>query len=323
VTIGTSTENISNVTIKNNIVYSNTWRWDLLDQSGIHSFGSTVTNLIIQDNDVYDNGDALPDFKSPTVSKSTANGIYADTIGSGLIIRRNKIHNNNQNGIGIEYTDGATAYYNISYSNGLAGLSIYRLCHNNALYNNVSYGNLYGLAVWDGSGAAGGLTGNVVKNNIAFSNTYALVDRFGGENDGTNGSGNVYTYNALGPEATNFIEWGNGVYESTYAAWETATGNCGTTGRSHSVQVDPAFVNASASQFWLAKNSPAIDAGTHLGSPYNIGLLPASSWPNSVFSGDQDSYGTGWEVGAYIFTGQTVQGVLSGGPRIGMLVIVK
>ena len=73
------------------------------------------------------------------------------------------------------------------------------------------------------------------------------------------------------------------------------------------MQADPQFVNASAAQFWLQSGSPAIDAGTNLGSPYNIGLLPASSWPNSVLTGDQNSYGTGWEIGAYIFTGQTVQ----------------
>src|ERR1019366_4178110 len=117
------------------------------------------------------------------------------------------------------------------------------------------------------------------------------------------GSGNVYSYNAFGPPATKFITWGESNY-STYTAWETTTGNCGTPGCSHSVQSDPQFVNASAAQFWLQSGSPAIGAGTNLGSPYNIGLLPVSSWPNSVLTGDQNSYGTEWEVGAYIFTGQ-------------------
>src|SRR5208337_5546951 len=99
--------------------------------------------------------------------------------------------------------------------------------------------------------------------------------------------GNVYLYNDFGPAATGFINWGKAGKQSTYAAWETAAGNCGKVGCSHSVQADPQLVSAAASQFWLASGSPAIDAGLNLGSPYNIGLMPGSTWPNSVVTGDQ------------------------------------
>jgi hypothetical protein len=123
----------------------------------------------------------------------------------------------------------------------------------------------------------------------------------GCENAGGNGSGNVYTHNDFGNATSNFIQWGLGVFYSTYATWEAATGNCGTTGCSHSVEAAPTFANSSAGQFWLTSGFPAIDAGLNLGSPYNIGLMPGSAWPNSVVTGDQNAYGSGWEVGAFVY----------------------
>jgi len=57
------------------------------------------------------------------------------------------------------------------------------------------------------------------------------------------------------------------------------------------------------SDFTLQPNSPAIESGTSLVSPYNQGLNPASTWPNNVSTLDQNNCGTGWEIGAYVFTG--------------------
>lgn len=81
-----------------------------------------------------------------------------------------------------------------------------------------------------------------------------------------------------------------------FSGWKTASGQ-----DANSQNADPQFMNASATQFWLQSGSPAIDAGTNLGSPYNIALLPSSSWPNSVLTGDQNAYGSGWEMGAFIY----------------------
>ncbi len=55
--------------------------------------------------------------------------------------------------------------------------------------------------------------------------------------------------------------------------------------------------------FALQPTSPAIDAGTNLGSPYNQGLDKNSTWPNNVFTLDQNNYGSGCEIGAFVFTG--------------------
>jgi hypothetical protein len=122
----------------------------------------------------------------------------------------------------------------------------------------------------------------------------------GCENPGTNGSGNVYTYNSFGTAASNFITWGGSNY-STYASWEAANGNCGTTGCSHSIQTTPTFTDAGASDFTLVSGSSAIDSGTNLGTTYEFVLNPASSWRSSVSTLNQNSYGTGWEIGAFAF----------------------
>jgi hypothetical protein len=112
------------------------------------------------------------------------------------------------------------------------------------------------------------------------------------------GSGNVYEYNCFGPGSPNFIEWGLGVFKSTYAAWEAAYG-----GRAYSVETDPKLTNPAGGDFTLQATSPCIDAGADLGPAYSTALMPGSSWPSNVLTGDQ--YGTGqwWEIGAYLFTG--------------------
>ncbi len=101
----------------------------------------------------------------------------------------------------------------------------------------------------------------------------------------------------LGVATANFIQWGSGVYESTYATWETDAGNCGTIGCSHSVEADPLLTNPSIGVFTLQPGSPAIGAGTNMGSSYDSDMLPGSTWPNGVVIGTQ---GSRWNVGVYL-----------------------
>ena len=268
---------------------------------GIDGGNPYTTDVIVQNNSVYENG---------------SSGIDCDTCGSGIVFRYNNVWGNAGYGLALDADNNAAAYYNLSYNNGNAGIAVFADANSSMtgmqIYNNTLYGNV-AKGIWVEGPSAGsapaGCTNNTIENNIVVGTVGGpnLAAYNGCENPGPDGSGNVYTYNDFGAQASNFIQWGAGVYESTYTAWETSKGNCGTAGCSHSVQGDPQFVNASAAQFWLQATSPAIDTGTNLGSPYNSGLLPGSSWPNSVLTGDQNSYGSGWEVGAYIFTGQTVQ----------------
>jgi hypothetical protein len=304
---------IQSATVEHNTVFSNNLLYtsggtdsNLKFLAGIHfnGNGTNITNLVVQYNLVYSNG--------PPLYKTTnaGNGIWLDTIHDfNTVVKYNLLYENSASGIMIENANGNQALYNISYSNGEAGIWVQNsdgtATSNQAveLYNNTVFGNtVAGLLLQGDYPVASTCTGNLVKNNISSGNTGPnLVARYGCENVGIYGRGNVYTYNDFGPLATNFIEWGAGVYESTYATWETATGNCGTTGCSHSVEAAPAFANASAGQFWLTSGSPGVDAGLNLGSPYNIGLMPGSTWPNSVVTGDQNAYGSGWEIGALIY----------------------
>jgi parallel beta-helix repeat protein len=237
-------------------------------------------------------------------------GIHLDQVYGGEIVRYNRLYNNATQGVLIEANHapsdavGPEVYYNVVPGNSAQGIFIenrsggdttgatFKASH---VYNNVVYGNLYGILV-DGE-AGGTCKNNVVRNNISEGNTnYQLMVYGGGENDGTNGSGNVYTYNAFGTAASNFIEWGSGVYESTYAAFDSAYGSA-----SYSITTAPTFTNASGGNFTLASGSSAISSGTNLGATYQYALSPTASWPSSVTLFQQGLDGT-WDIGAYSIT---------------------
>ena len=249
---------ISPVTISGNTLHDDGWNPTANAMGSIHVFGPNITGLTVANNVVYNGGSALPNFKHYPNLIYGGNGIYVDTVGSGVVIRYNILYNNNCSGIVLEETYNALIYGNVAYNNGIAGFTNDRLSSNNMWYNNTSYGNSLGFQVWSPrSATAGGLVNNHFSNNIAMGNTVAaLMATDGGENDGTYGSGNVYTYNAFGPQAVGFIQWG-AAYESTYAAWETAYG-----GTTHSVQTDPLLTNPRSAIFTLQSTSSAIGAGT-------------------------------------------------------------
>jgi hypothetical protein len=143
---------------------------------------------------------------------------------------------------------------------------------------------------------ASAMASNYYKNNIAMGTTNGpnLSAQYGCENPGTNGSGNVYLYNAFGTAATNFIQWGAGVYKSTYALFDTAYGSA-----THSITTAPTFVGA-PTNLALASGSSAIKSGTNLGATYQYALSPTASWPSSVTLFPQGLDGT-WEIGAYAY----------------------
>jgi len=64
---------------------------------------------------------------------------------------------------------------------------------------------------------------------------------------------------------------------------------------------DPLFVNAATDEFHLATGSPAINVGVNLGATYDDGLNKNAAWPSAVNTLDQDDYGAGWEIGAYVY----------------------
>lgn len=259
-------------------------------------------NVTIEKNVSYDNG-------APPTS-GAGSGIWIDTGGTGIVIRYNRLYGNHGNGVNIDATNGATVFANVIYNNNDRGIWAYAdwrtSISGNLIYGNTVYGNaLGGIALWGPSSGSttDGCVSNVVTNNIVVGSTGGpnLIAYHGCENPGTDGRGNTYTYNNFGVEATNFIKWGTGVYKSTYSSWEMATGNCQSTGCSHSAESDPLLEDPAAGRLWLQSGSPAIDAGTNLGTAYEYGLDPSSTWPSGVVLDNQTNHGSGWEIGAYVY----------------------
>ena len=245
----------TNWTIENNIVYNNCLSPDFDSVAGIATFDTTSTGHIIQDNTVYGNGVG-------NSAIATGVGIWIDTTGSGVIVRRNKVYDNDREGIYCEKNgSGVSVYYNLVWDNGCAGINVYGTnalpADSNTVYNNVSYSNDEAGIEVNGDSDADSCVDNTFKNNISVGNTlWDFWAHNGGENDGTNGSGNVYTYNCFGAESADFIKWGATEY-STYDTWETAYGS-GT----NSVEADPLMTDPANDNFHLNPHSPCVNAGT-------------------------------------------------------------
>ena len=249
-----------------------------------------ATNATIQYSVAYNNGTDVAGIVS-----TAGDGLWFDTVGAGCKMLYNLSYNNHDAGILVEASTGVLIQGNVASGNA-NGIRFYNHVQNSKMYNNTVYGStsvnilMRGLF---GGGDPGGFIDNEVKNNISSGSGKSFLADYGGENDGTNGSGNVYTYNAFGVQAANFIQWGTSAL-STYAAFDAAYGTA-----THSVAGDPKFKNAAGSDFSLLNGSPAIDTGTNLGAPYNLDNDPQSAFPSAT--ADQDNYGSGWDIGAFVF----------------------
>jgi hypothetical protein len=252
--------------------------------------------IILEYNTAYSNG--KDDFETVIAGSNGGFGLWFDTLGDNsgsdpVIMRYNNSYENAHSGLFIENTDGGQMYYNLSHDNDDYGL--YISCsnknapaQNNVVYNNVAYGNNMGIVNYGAYQETTTHTtiNNLFKNNISTNNTtYELDVANGGQNVSDangRGIGNVYTYNALGTESSNFIRWGFGSTHSTYDSWETASGNCGSNGCSNSVESDPLMTDPANDDFTLQSNSPCKDVGTNVSlySDY-VGLtVPYNSIPD-------------------------------------------
>jgi len=248
---------------------------------GIYVYDSY--KVIVENNLVYE--------ESQNGGAHAGNGIWFDESNNGCIARYNLVRNNDKNGIFVEaMTNKVEIYYNISYSNAKAGISISsssnRPIQNHEIYNNVSFNNSrFGIVVgMVDFGCMDCVKNNIIKNNIAFGNLWReLWAANGGENDGINGSGNVYTNNCFGEEHSDFILWGTNAFKSAYKDWEISY--CGSYLCSNSVESDPLFNDAMNGDFRLKKNSQCIDNGTNV-------FLTEDYWGNGLL-------GSIWDIGAY------------------------
>ena len=217
---------------------------------------------------------------------------------TSLTARHNLIYGNVEWGVDVgsggnsSLTDGAniTLWDNlidVSLSNssttGGAGILLSGAT-SSIIYNNVVYGPLTTNAAVSQTNTS---TGLLVKNNIFYTGAYTSVS--------TNSeTGTVYDYNDYFSASGTPFSWGGAAYN--FANWKTNSSQ-----DAHSLNSDPKLTSGAGRNFTLLLGSPAIDAGTNLGSTYQLALSPSFSLPGGIVLLNQSSFGGGWEIGAYVF----------------------
>jgi hypothetical protein len=152
------------------------------------------------------------------------------------------------------------------------------------VYNNTIYGPANTNAAISQVSTS---TGALVKNNIFWTGAYATVDA-------SSETSSAYDYNDYFSASGTPFSWGGTAYN--FANWKTNSSQ-----DAHPLNSDPKLTNGGSRNFALLVGSPAIDAGVNLGSTYQLAISPSSSWPSGVYPVNQNTVGTGWEIGAFVF----------------------
>lgn len=286
----------------------------------INGFG--IQNSVIRGNDIINTTpgpDALHQAEGITIDANAANveisynevsntsvGIYVSSgYGNGgntesITVKYNYVYKSTLNNyqIALEGSkasiSGVDFYGNVGDSCGGDNLLFgYNdtggVIENTRVYNNTFYGCPEGMVAYGPTSDAS----NLFENNIVYANSVAFL--LGDANEANYSP----DYNLLfvSDGANNTIEW-RGTYYSLQNFKSTKNKML------NSKSADPILVSPPDHDFSLQSSSPAIDAGANLGSTYEFGLASWSSWPSSITTLDQNSYGPGWEVGAYVYGGQ-------------------
>jgi hypothetical protein len=263
-----------------------------LFENGAGQVGTTIYENLVYSNGRGDAGD----------NQGQGVGIWVDHLAGSAVdrteIHHNRVYDNTGNGIFVEISSYVDVYSNLLYDNASndngepSGVTVDTrttfVSNYNRIYNNTIYGGKYGLKCNSYSQGVGmDLSYNEFKNNIVNGQSVrVLYANRGGDNNGTDGDNNVYENNCFGAESADFLQWGNlSKLYSTYDTWLAASSQT-----DNNVESDASFNDTGSDEYWLDSDSPCIGAGENLGAPFNSGLMPSSSWPDAVVTGDQDDY---------------------------------
>lgn len=288
---------VDSVTLRRNEIYE-------CYTHGIYTQASqaadVITNIIIEQNKIWNCYHNLID-STNSHAAATFDGI---DVRHNLCYEQSAAFTGSWSGIYFQSSSGAAQngvdncriYGNVCYGLGGAGITIVYTVDayiaNNTIYNCDSDGTKANLYFASGDGDC-----NVtLKNNIsAFPNNndkYAVcfidADAF------VTGDNNLY-YQPSGTGGR--FAFYAGVYTSL-ATWKTDMLAAGKD-EQNSQLADPLFIDRTGNTLSLQSGSPAINTGETLAATYDDALHPNTAWPSSVTTIDQDSYGAGWEIGAY------------------------
>lgn len=264
---------INGVTIKDNTIYDigKGWSGDR-EGSAIKIFNndgsatSTVTNVTIESNSIYNNSD---------------HGIYLQSYTGSVSVLKNAIRSNSKSGVFVEdsitsTSTGINLYYNIIYSNQQHGFKYnvpsgqgFTVYNNTFVSNGQTASTQFNVYFHSASGT------KIMKNNICYSTgTLCLYD-----NPGTIVSGSGFNYNLFyaSNSALDLFLIGSNSYNisSTLAAFKSATNS-----NSNSVFSDPTFVDLSSNNFRLQSGSAAGNAGVVVGLTSDYAGATVSTSPD-------------------------------------------
>lgn len=262
------------VTITGGSVFDNGYAADG-DNNGIGTggYGTVSTGMVIDGVYIYNNRNDQIEAYGPlgglsdvTIKNCLIEGGSHNVVGGGIRV----------SGPGVGTITIQNNIIRNTYDHGIiaVGSAVPEL----RVYNNTIIGNR-GAGIYAQNGNW------VVKNNIIQNNGWDEITT-----DSTTGTF-LSDYNSIWKlSGSSYFVWRGS--NKTWEQWKISSG-----GDYHSINSD-AMLNTNGS---LKLGSPSINAGVNLGSPYNIGLSPDSVWPSSVSTLDQNSNGSGWEIGAYVY----------------------
>lgn len=225
------------------------------------------------------------------------NGVMVFVGPAGSSVMTNIYIFNNLIGPDLSYTSNGndTAWIFVDW-NGNGG------CFQNVyIYNNV-------LWAAPGFGPQNGFITGGARNFNCFNNTIYGANYGGGMGGGSTGQTNIYTNNILCNISANPIGDNSGSQTySDYNLFYNCPGNFNAQGSSvsltgwqalgrdtHSLTVNPLFVNAVVGNLMLQSNSPAIGAGANLSSYFNYDM-----------AGNIRPRSGAWDLGAYQYSSTT------------------
>ena len=252
----------------------------------------------------------------PTIFQNTISGNTATNGGAGIVVAEGANADISANTISGNIVNGTP-----SPTWPLPGGGIYVSQATAAIVNNVIYGNTSGYG--GGIGLLGGAPTTVaIENNTIVKNVATVVPA---SSSGGGGGGLFVPVNGDGTPATNTVvrnnifdlntgyqifeafsggatydnnlvnNFSNGMYFNYNSGVVTNIGTFNTiVAGSANISGNTGFVNADGNDFRLTGSSAAIDSGTATGAPADD------------FATMDRPAGTGYDIGAYEFTSQTV-----------------